>query len=332
MTIFVLLLFVSTLNLYLKNVKLYLALTIAILILSALRYRIGTDWWVYSKLIESAERNNNLFGIIEPASFMLLKLTSFKEARSYELLILIQSIINFVALYKLRNTNSAHFGIFTFISLFFFWNFDVVRQSIAVSLFIIISGIKKKGYIFNIRFLISSLFHYSYLVAYVILQIVSFTKKIHINTLKIITVITLFIYFNLEKVNISISNKYDVFTLIKPEISLLVVTLYLIFRIQTNERFLRLYLMSLIAFSWNIDLLHRVLFLSWPLLFFLEVSKTHLTKPYLIFTLCMAIFYKNNFNNEVIDWRLWNGIWLMKERNDDLKQEQKWHKQREFQF
>lgn len=332
MIIYVLLLLVSTINLYLKNVKLYLTTITVMLVLTVLRYRIGTDWWVYDKLIDNAERNNNLLGLIEPASFALLKLTSIAKTRSYELLIFLQGILNFIALYKLRNKKSAYFGVFSFICLFFFWNFDVVRQSIAVSLFIIVSESFNKTTSFKLRVAISSLFHYSSLIAILILKITSYTQKIHINTLKIVTIITLLIYFNIDKVNFSLASKYGVFTLIKPEISLLVLTLYVIFRIQTNELLLRIYLICLLLFSWNIDLLHRVIYLTWPLLFFLEAYKNNFIKPYFIFTLCLITFYKNNFNNDVIHWRTWNGIWLQKDRNDDIKQEQKWHKQREYPF
>ena len=95
MTIYIFLLFIASINVFLKNRAIYIANCFFIACIIGFRYRIGTDWWVYDKLIYRANNDYKILGIIEPGSFFLLKLSALFDSRGYEFLVVMQGLLTF---------------------------------------------------------------------------------------------------------------------------------------------------------------------------------------------------------------------------------------------
>jgi hypothetical protein len=276
---------------------------------------------VYDKLIYSANNDYKILGIIEPGSFFLLKLSALFDSRGYEFLVVMQGLLTFYVFFKFRSASTPYIGLMVYSSIFLLPNFDIIRQNFAVLIILI----------YYFRFgrasnLISILFHYSMIVYVILLRILRW-KIFKISLAGILLYITIIVgYQLLNGVAFKLDSKYGVFALFKSEVSTLVLFSIFILYFYGETGFRMIGLIIMVIFGWNIDIVHRLIFGIWPLFFCLRNSNMKNIHSLFIVLFSLLVFFKNNMSIEVRPLREWNGIWLTKDKNDDIKSQREWEK------
>lgn len=146
-------------------------------IISAIRYGVGTDFFYYYnfiKQLETVQIRNSEYG------FKLIGLLIKSFSNNGQLLIIICSFVTIFLVYKviLKETTYPELSILLFFGLGYYFNsLNIIRQYLAISLVFYASGylLNKRKVFFLLLMILASLFHYSALVA--LLLIVTFKLK-----------------------------------------------------------------------------------------------------------------------------------------------------------
>ena len=320
------LLFCAVTNLYVRSNLLYYLTMLGVVLITGLRYRIGTDWWVYEKLILDTSDSNILLGIVEPLSYLLLRCIGLLRFSGYEVLCVVQSLVLFCALAALKNSPSKFLGLALYIGLFLLPSFDIIRQSLAVSVYIIIEKSNMLKGTEKIKLLISTGLHYSALVFYGVRRLSKNLLVVDKKILSVVCAIALLIFWLLGDLEWEVSSKYGVFSFFNPRLSSAFVLVFLIALLTEDKKLIALLSICIVLFGFNIDLFTRMLFWVWPLLFNLKINKLVAFSRGTIVVLIMVVFMRNNTSQEVIDLRQWNGTWIYKSENDHSKARREWEK------
>jgi len=293
--------------------------------MTALRFRIGTDWWVYDKLIIQARDSSELIGLIEPISFGALWISGFFGLWGYEFLCLLQAGLLYGAFRVLRNSSSRFLGMVIYVGLFMIPSFDVVRQSFAVSVFVILylSSRSKPNYLNSFKVIFC---HYSGILFLLIRSLTNKLTRLNSGISAFFSLVPFIVYGAIGTRAVLLESKYGVFSVVEPHLPLNFVLLLSVAMIY-NDRKVHAFLLSFaIFFSFNIDLFNRILFWIWPLMFMVSTNSVYRVPKSVLVLLVLVIFFRNNFNSEVRPFREWNGVWLAKEHQDLRQAQKQWEK------
>lgn len=299
--------------------------TITIVLMTALRFRIGTDWWVYDKLIIQARDSSELIGLIEPISFGALWFSGFFGLWGYEFLCLLQAGLLYGAFRVLRNSPSRFLGMVIYVGLFMIPSFDIVRQSFAVSVFVMVFLTSRSMPNF-LNSLIVIFCHYSGILFFLIGSLTKKFTRFNSGISAFFSLVPFVIYWAVGTRSVLLESKYGVFSVVEPHLPLTFVLLLSVAMIY-NDRKVHAFLLGFaIFFSFNIDLFNRILFWAWPLMFMLSTNRVYRVPKSVLVLLVLVIFLRNNFNAEVRPFREWNGVWVAKEHQDLREAQKQWEK------
>ena len=206
-----------------KKGILFLASSLPFIIVSSIRYDVGTDYMVryfpdYIKIANGAKIDN-----LEPLFYLLIKLCTFITSQPY-ILFVITSIIIYLLTFKSieEQTENWILSITIFFAAgFFFQSMNLVRQFVAMALIIYahkyLYDITKKKYLWYLCIIIATLIH-SISLVYLILVFLK-KKKINIIWIFSITIVTVLLgnvimkygYDFFRSIDISNIQKYAVY-------------------------------------------------------------------------------------------------------------------------
>lgn len=182
-------------NMLISNVF-YILSFLVLWLVSALRYRVGTDfynYYIYFNRIHIAEVRNNEYGI-----WIVGSIIKFFTSNG-QFFIGACSLITIVLIYMTINKNSLlpELSIILFISFgFYFTSFNIIRQYIALSIvfYAVQLLFQNKGVYFILLIFLASFFHYSAILCLAIFIIYKLQQN-NITLRNLVVVGTVFCYF-----------------------------------------------------------------------------------------------------------------------------------------
>lgn len=158
--------------LLLINKKYYLLIVFFILyIFSAIRFDVGVDFMAYYESLNNFKYGTSSFQF-EPMNMLIINLINYFEF-NYQIFLLIYSFLSLVGIYyfinKLSKYKKLSIFIFFTIGIYYFSTFNLLRQSVAVSLLLIgvVKLIEGKDKQFFVLLFFASSFHLSSIIGIV---------------------------------------------------------------------------------------------------------------------------------------------------------------------
>ncbi len=170
-----------------KNVKSYLFFYLSfftLTIFSGLRFDVGFDFMSYHQMFENFKNGNALF-LVEPANMLIINIINMFDI-NHQVIFFIYSVIImsgvFYFIKKLSPSKELSILLFVSIGIFYFSTFNGIRQWAAISIILIsiVKLIEKKHIQFLLLVVLSTLFHLSAILLFVLLLFTIRFNKFHL--------------------------------------------------------------------------------------------------------------------------------------------------------